>query len=138
MRLEMNREILFFSVVAICLSILSSCMDKDEVSQADIDVTAEVSSDATPHPDAVQDAIFVDLDVDEVDILDLVTEDEELFDVFEPSGDVPQETQADAEMSFDVEEDKQLPKDPTDDPDQHSAFYSFPAWEVPPSSDDEQ
>jgi hypothetical protein len=135
----MNKEILFFGVVAICLGVLSSCMDKDGPSQNGTGVTVEVSTDTTTHSDATyQDAIFVDLDVDEVNILDLVTEDEELFDVFKPSGDVPQETQADAEMSFDVEEDEQLPKDPTDDPDQHSAFYSFPAWEVPPSSDDEQ
>ena len=136
MKLELSKKMLFFGVV-VCLGVLSSCLDKDDSLGADATVVA--SHDTVPHSDAIQDATYIDLDTQEIDILDLVAEDEDLFDVFTSPEDATGETQVDAELDFDVEVDgeEQLPKDPTDDPDQHSAFYSFPAWEVPPSSDDE-
>ena len=36
----------------------------------------------------------------------------------------------DADLEED-EESQQLPSDPTEDPDQESSFYEFPAWNVP-------
>ena len=31
---------------------------------------------------------------------------------------------------------EQLPEDPTENPDESSSFYEFPAWEIPPSEND--
>lgn len=54
--------------------------------------------------------------------------------------------QKDAEAAWDVtpggldsqaedpKETNQLPSDPTEDPDQESSFYEFPAWHIPPPS----
>lgn len=34
-----------------------------------------------------------------------------------------------------VDEPEQLPSDPTDDPDQESSYYEFPAWHIPSPSE---
>ena len=65
-------------------------------------------------------------------------------DVLGPGGDVTAEedarpsSDAGPALEQDVPEPEGLPSDPTEDPEGESAFYSFPAWEVPPSDNDNE
>ena len=92
-----------------------ACGDSVDSQEQHQDYVADQNLD-TPE-DAPDDSISLDV-IDQVDALadwDTVSVD---------VSNQPEES----------EEPNQLPSDPTEDPDQESSFYEFPAWHIPPPS----
>ena len=97
------------------------------------DAVSDVSTSGDVHADSISTGVGSDALQTELEILET---DASPADADSAQGDVAD--QLDVVAAPDVEEESQLPADPTEDPEGHSAFYSFPAWEVPPSSDDDK
>jgi len=115
----MLRIILVIAMIAVSL-LLMGCGD-DVIAPQGAAVSEDATSAGAIEPD-VEEALASDVAV---------------------SGDVAEEQDGTASGDAvdpvaepDVEEPGSLPADPTEDPQGHSAYYSFPDWEVPPSSDD--
>ena len=99
-------------VTVFFMSTVFGCGD-DTDTPAATNVAADVQEDAAASDDvgaSVEDVTASD-DAVEVDTAESSDVDEST-----PEGDEPQE---------------ELPSDPTEDPDQESSFYEFPAWQVP-------
>ena len=100
-------------VTVFFMSTVFGCGD-DTDTPAAADVAAGVQEDTTVSDDvgaSVEDVAATDDDVVESDTTESTDAGESA-----PEGEVPQE---------------ELPSDPTEDPDQESSFYEFPAWQVP-------
>ena len=96
------------------------------------DTGSDLINDSDTITEELPDDVMSENDVDEVD--DVETQEAEVADETDvDSGDDASDAD-DQAPGVDVPE--SLPSDPTEDPEGHSAYYSFPDWEVPPSNDD--
>ena len=118
---EMLRVILVIAMIAVSL-LLMGCSDDVATSDA---IDTGTSQDVVTTPDAVATDLG-GTDVSETGVDATVEEDAQ------PSSD------ADPALGQDAPDPEGLPSDPTEDPEGESAFYSFPAWEVPPSDNDNE
>jgi hypothetical protein len=107
---------------------ISACSD-----DVDVQTTGDGQLDASAVEADVNDSDAVATDTlseDDVEALDAVAGEVEAV------GDVTS-TDTTGDDIVNVENDvEQIQEDPTEDPNDDSSFYEFPAWEIPPSDDD--
>ena len=106
-----------FAVVFLAFVALIACDDSH---------TAEIINYDTNSAESVDEAFTDDESENVSATIDVVSHDiDSAWDSTQSDvNNQPEETQ----------ESSQLPSDPTEDPDQESSFYEFPAWHIPPPS----